>query len=102
MNKLVQSLFSLAAAAGGILSLGLRLSFIIGDINLLYYLFFRCDVAVLSASQKRSIKNSIEDPLIVRSNAIDRNSSALKLSNSRLVEAIKKARKCQNSEISLD
>ena len=35
-------------------------------------------------------------------NAIDRNSSKLKLSDSRLDEAIKNARKCQNCEISLD
>jgi hypothetical protein len=66
MNKLVESWFSLAAAVGGILILGLRLSFIIVDINLMYYLFFRCYVTVLSASQELSSENSIEDPLIVR------------------------------------
>ncbi|XP_032777886.2 pickpocket protein 28 [Daphnia magna] len=50
------------AAVGGILSLGLGLSFI-GIIELAYYLFFRCYVPLLSASREQSSEDSSEDPL---------------------------------------
>lgn len=54
--------FIFTAAVGGILSLGLGLSFI-GIIELAYYLFFRCYVPLLSASREQSSEDSSEDPL---------------------------------------
>jgi hypothetical protein len=100
------------AAVGGILSLGLGLS-CVGVIELLYYLFFRCYVPVLSASQERSNENSMEDPLPLsyRSDKDNRsltsssnspNSSTLNLSDSQLDEAVRKQENVKMVEISLD
>lgn len=100
------------AAVGGILSLGLGMSFI-GAVELLYYLFFRCYVPVLSSSQERSSENLTEDPLplsyrsekdnrSLHSSSNSPNSSTLNLSDSQLEEAITKPENVKMVEIALD
>ncbi|XP_046452024.1 sodium channel protein Nach-like [Daphnia pulex] len=100
------------SAVGGILSLGLGMSFI-GAVELLYYLFFRCYVPVLSSSQERSSENSTEDPLplsyrsekdnrSLHSSSNSPNSSTLNLSDSQLEEAITKPENVKMVEIALD